>query len=169
MSTSSSITGPIPPPRGLPISEPSPASQPLVVKYRGATVEDLQLSPAVCVGLDATVGNALDVAFDHEYGQLPVLSDTNGNRRLTGYLDVKSLREAVDAGKLNKSDSVKANMVRFSKEQKPSQPANQSSDEKKVFTLITPETGLGELEGELQKHSTGNRGQQLTIFLQQPF
>lgn len=138
MASSSAISGPIPPPRSLPVSEPTPASSSLALKYRGATVEDLQLSPAVSVPTTATVASALQVAFDHDYEQLPVLSSSNGNRKLLGYLDVKKLRADVEAGRVDKTKGVKENMVKF----------GGSGQNKSTYTLISPETGLGELEGD---------------------
>lgn len=140
MASSSAISGPIPPPRSLPVTEPLPASSSLALKYRGATVEDLQLSPAVCVPTTATIDSALQVAFDHDYEQLPVLSSSNGNRKLLGYLDVKKLRADVEAGRLDRSKSVLENMVKFG--------GSSAGKDKNTYTLISPETGLGELEGE---------------------
>jgi transcription initiation factor TFIID subunit 10 len=150
MASSSVISGPIPPPRSLPVTEPQPAPDSLALKYRGATVEDLQLSPAVCVPTTATVGAALQVAFDHEYEQLPVLSSSNGNRKLLGYLDVKKLRAEVDAGRSSKGDGVLKNMVKFGG-------SNTEVKDKSTYTLISPETGLGELECEF---SGGEQGAQ---------
>jgi CBS domain-containing protein len=138
MASTSAISGPIPPPRSLPVTEPQPAPDTLALKYRGATVEDLQLSPAVCVPTTATLDTALQVAFDHDYEQLPVLSSSNGNRKLLGYLDVKKLRADVEAGKLDKSKGVLEAMVKF----------GGGKSEKGTYTLISPETGLGELESE---------------------
>lgn len=137
-SSSSAIAGPIPPPRSLPVAQPVPATSAQALKYRGATVEDLQLSPAVCVPTTASVGSALDVSFDHDYEQLPVLSSANGARKLVGYLDIRTLRTDVDAGKALKSAGVVDVMVRF---------GGGAGKDGSTFTLISPETGLGELEG----------------------
>lgn len=138
-SSSSAISGPIPPPRSLPVTEPTPASNHLALKYRGSTVEDLQLSPAVSVPTTATIGAALQVAFDHDYEQLPVLSSTNGNRKLLGYIDVKKIKAGVEAGRIDKGKGVREHMVKFG--------ASKGKDNG-TYTLISPETGLGELEGE---------------------
>ncbi|UZJ52384.1 hypothetical protein CBS101457_001704 [Exobasidium rhododendri] len=143
MASSSVISGPIPPPRSLPLTQPQPASSSLAFKYRGATVEDLQLSPAVCIPTSATIGSALQVAFDHDYEQLPVLSTSNGNRKLLGYLDIRKLRGELEAGKLNKNEGVMGNMVKFGGKD------SVEAKDKTTYTLISPETGLGELEAFL--------------------
>lgn len=156
MASSSAISGPIPPPRSLPVKEPLPASNSLALKYRGATVEDLQLSPAVCIPTTATIDSALQVAFDHDYEQLPVLSNSNGNRKLLGYLDVKKLRADVEASKLQRNESVLKNMVKFG--------GSSVGKDKNTYTLISPETGLGELEGEFST-SKMNLNLKLTFLL----
>ena len=104
-------------------------------------MEDLQLSPAVSVPTTATVGAALQVAFDHDYEQLPVLSSSSGNRKLLGYLDVKKLKADVDAGRLEKSKGVREHMVKFGA-------SKGKAASSGTYTLISPETGLGELECE---------------------
>lgn len=146
-SSSTAFSGPIPPPRSLPVAEPSPATSSQSLKYRGATVEDLQLSPAVSVPTTATIANALDVAFDHDYEQLPVLSSKNGERKLVGYLDIKKLRTEVENGKLEKTQGVLNVMVKFGGSKKKDDNATSST-----FTLISPETGLGELEAFLSTY-----------------
>lgn len=138
MASSSAIAGAIPPPRSLPVSQPQPAPSSLAVKYRGSTIEDLQLSPAISVTTTATIDSALQVAFEHDYEQLPVLSSSPGNRKLVGYLDVKKLRADVEAGRVNKANAVKESMVKFTGGKKGMN----------TYTLISPETGLGELEGK---------------------
>ncbi|PWN33908.1 uncharacterized protein FA14DRAFT_161533 [Meira miltonrushii] len=146
-SSSTAFSGPIPPPRSLPVAEPSPATSSQALKYRGATVEDLQLSPAVSVPTTATIQNALDVAFDHDYEQLPVLSSKNGERKLVGYLDIKKLRLEVQNGKLEKTQGVLNVMVKFGGAKR-----KEGSGASSTFTLISPETGLGELEAFLTTH-----------------
>lgn len=118
------------------------AVQPPVVadkaaKYRGAVIEDLQLPPAVCVPRDATVGAALSIAHDHDYSQLPLVGS---NRKLLGYVDVASLRAHVEAGTKKQDDKVDSAMVRFK-----AMPGTLGSN---TYTVIEPNTGLGELEGE---------------------
>lgn len=145
-SSTAGVAGPIPPPRNIPVAEPAPASNSLTLKYRGATVEDLQLSPAVCVPSTTTVSSALAVAFDHDYGQLPVLSSANGARKLIGYVDVAQLRKDLDSGRVKGDGQVRQVMVKFGGA-KGSKAASSGS-----FTLITPETGLGELEAFLSQY-----------------
>ena len=104
-------------------------------------MEDLQLSPAVCVPTTATIDGAMQVAFDHDYEQLPVLSSSaSGSRKLVGYLDVKKLRADVEAGRVDKAKGVLESMVKFGA-------STASAKDKSTYTLISPETGLGELEG----------------------
>ncbi|KDN46445.1 hypothetical protein K437DRAFT_256171 [Tilletiaria anomala UBC 951] len=140
---SAAITGPIEAPRSVEAVPliPTASSTSLAAKYRGATVEDLQLSPAVCVSRSASIEKALNVAHDHDYSQLPLVGD---NRKMLGYVDVASLRERLEKGTSQPSDRVDSAMVAFWKREAA------TNGEKRKFTIITPQTDLADLEVFLQ-------------------
>lgn len=74
----------------------------LSAKYRGAVVEDLQLPPAVCLSPSTPVLEVLQIAYEREFSQLPVLADPvpPQPRRLVGFVDVERLKAAFAAGKV---------------------------------------------------------------------
>ncbi|PWN51938.1 hypothetical protein IE53DRAFT_385685 [Violaceomyces palustris] len=131
-SSSAQILGP----RSLPTTQVSPPSSSLVAKYRGATVEDLQLPPAVCVPRSTTIASALKTALDHDYSQLPLLSEKN--RKLLGYVDVARLEAKLADAK--GEETVGTIMTKFSS----------SGSAGSTYTVIQPDTGLAELEVFLQ-------------------
>ncbi|KAK0550814.1 hypothetical protein OC846_002350 [Tilletia horrida] len=158
---SAAVTGAIVAPRTLAAVIPPPASSSTTsAKYRGAVVEDMQLPPAVAVPRTATVSAALNVAHDHDYSQLPLVSTTD--RKLLGYVDVAVLRKRLSEGTLIGSDPVDSAMIRFgagagsssSNNNNASQSASSSSraGSRNTYTIIDPNTGLGELEVFLQSH-----------------
>lgn len=123
---------------------PAPSAS-LVAKYRGATVEDLQVPPAVSVPRSTTISSALRVALDHDYSQLPLVSDKN--RKLLGYVQKDRLEEQVKSG--NNDKSVATIMTKFSSG---SSPSSSSTAAAGTYTVITPDTGLAELEVFLRSH-----------------
>lgn len=94
--------------------------------FRGATVEDLDPPPALCIYPDMTIGSALEISFEHSFSYLPVL---NRQRRLLGYLT---------AEQLEKSDISATSLVK--------EHYNRFRTSKKRFVPITPETSLEELD-----------------------
>ncbi|PUU78036.1 hypothetical protein B9Z19DRAFT_1127379 [Tuber borchii] len=109
-------------------------------KYRGATVEDLDLPPALSISPSTPISTALAMAHDRDYSQLTVTSSTT--RALLGYLSVpkiESLLRSPSASDIKLSDPVSKVMNRF--------------DRKKgnVYKVITPDTALEELEEFLKK------------------
>ncbi|BFZ61992.1 hypothetical protein YB2330_003071 [Saitoella coloradoensis] len=104
-------------------------------KYRGACVEDLDLPPALSIGPSATVSDAYTLASEREYSQLTVTSAKN--RRLVGYIDMRHIMPALEAGKDN--EKVRDHMVRFKKRE----------ESELEYQVITPETPLEQLEAFL--------------------
>jgi CBS domain-containing protein len=102
-------------------------------KYRGATVADLDLPPALSTSPDTSVDSALLSASSHDYSHLTVLSATT--RALRGYLPIPRLRSLLETRQLKPSDPVSKAMVRFQR------------DRGRVYKVITMETELWELEG----------------------
>lgn len=64
--------------------------------------QDLQLPPALCLGLGTPIFDVLTVAYDREFDQIPVLSEPQPSqpRRLLGYVDVKALKDQFALGKV---------------------------------------------------------------------
>lgn len=133
MSTPGPIKGSIPAPRPANVVSPPAAPAAASLRFRGAVVEDLQLPPAVCVGTRTSVAAALRIAHDHDYSQLPVMA----GRAPRGYLDVRAVQAAVAQGSVQDSAPVEQAMTRFG-----------GGAQGAGFVVITPETGLAELEGE---------------------
>ncbi|PCH44905.1 hypothetical protein WOLCODRAFT_77976 [Wolfiporia cocos MD-104 SS10] len=106
-------------------------------KYRGAVVEDLQLQPAFALPLDEPISRAIELAYERDFSQFPVLDH---NRKPLGYLDVAALKGKWEAGEANPSDRVSQYMTKFIRSA--SQP----------YTIITPSTPLAELE-EFLRHN----------------
>ena len=140
-----SVTAPISGPQSVPVGQLPAPSASLVAKYRGATVEDLQVPPAISVPRSTSISSALRVALDHDYSQLPLVSDKN--RKLLGYVQKDRLEEQVRSGSSDKS--VATIMTKFSSS---SSPSSSSAAAAATYTVITPDTGLAELEVFLQSH-----------------
>ncbi|SCZ96727.1 BZ3500_MvSof-1268-A1-R1_Chr4-1g06660 [Microbotryum saponariae] len=64
--------------------------------YRGAVVEDLQLSPALVLSSDTTVDVALQMAFEREFSIIPISHPST--RRLQGWLSSQALQTQVGSG-----------------------------------------------------------------------
>ncbi|SJX61619.1 related to TAF10-TFIID and SAGA subunit [Sporisorium reilianum f. sp. reilianum] len=140
-----SVTAPISGPQSARVGQPPAPSASLVAKYRGATVEDLQVPPAISVPRSTSISSALRVALDHDYSQLPLVSDKN--RKLLGYVQKDRLEEQVKGG--NSDKSVASIMTKFSSGASASS-SSAAAAAAATYTVITPDTGLAELEVFLQ-------------------
>ncbi|EGV64880.1 hypothetical protein CANTEDRAFT_103408 [Yamadazyma tenuis ATCC 10573] len=58
--------------------------------YRGATVEDLDIKPAISVNPITDLSVALEIAYENEFTYLPVIHESN--KKLLGVLNVGELR-----------------------------------------------------------------------------
>lgn len=58
--------------------------------YRGATVEDLDIRPAISVNPSTDLNIALEIAYENEFTFLPVIHESN--KKLLGVLNVQELR-----------------------------------------------------------------------------
>ena len=125
----------VPLPNGLPPSKDEDAAQlsAWASKYRGATVADLDLAPALSTSPNTSLADALLSASSHDYSHLTVLSDNT--RSLLGYLSVSKLKQLFESRQLQPSDPVSRAMVKFQR----------SAGSK--YQVITMETELHELEG----------------------
>lgn len=102
-------------------------------KYRGATVADLDLAPALSTSPDTSLDSAILSASSHDYSHLTVISPTD--RSLRGYLSIPRLRTLLETRQLRPSDPVSKAMVRFQR------------GKGRVYKVITMDTELWELEG----------------------
>lgn len=104
-----------------------------------ATIEDLDLLPALTIAPETPLSQALEISYEREYSYLPVVSTKN--KRLLGYLTAELLQNASkESG--SSDDLVKNHYVRFFGPKKPS--AGGSAD--RAFLKITPSTPLEDLE-----------------------
>ena len=102
-------------------------------KYRGATVADLDLPPALSTSPSESVSDALLSASSHDYSHLTVLS--RSTRSLLGYLPTSRLQALLSSRQLQPTDPVSKAMVRFQRR------------EGTKYQVINMETELWELEG----------------------
>lgn len=58
--------------------------------YRGATVEDLDIKPALSINPISSLDQALEISYENEFTYLPVIHETN--KRLLGILNIESLK-----------------------------------------------------------------------------
>ena len=101
-------------------------------KYRGATVADLDLPPALSTSPSTSLDDAFISASSHDYTHLTVISPTT--RSLLGYLPIPRLRVLLETRQLQPSDPVSKAMVRFKR------------GNGHVYKVIAMETELWELE-----------------------
>lgn len=58
--------------------------------YRGATVEDLDIKPAISINPSTLLDDALEVSFEHEFSYLPVIHESN--KKLLGIFEVDNVK-----------------------------------------------------------------------------
>ncbi|GAA5831319.1 hypothetical protein JCM5353_008555 [Sporobolomyces roseus] len=105
------------------------------IDYRGAVVEDLQLSPALVLPTSTSVATALQLAYERDFSILP-LSDPS-TRQLSGWISIDELKPLVSEdheleNSLLSEMTGKGPVRNFSKS--------------RTYTVITPDTKLEELE-----------------------
>ncbi|KAJ9615847.1 hypothetical protein H2200_001924 [Cladophialophora chaetospira] len=105
-------------------------------KYRGATVADLDLPPALSTSPNTSLADAMLTATSRDFSHLTVLSDNT--RSLLGYLSVAKLKQLFESRQLQPSDPVSKVMVKFQRKR---------SEGRAAYKVITMETELYELEG----------------------
>ncbi|KAI5815965.1 hypothetical protein BZA77DRAFT_333860 [Pyronema omphalodes] len=96
-------------------------------RFRGATVEDLDLPPALSIHPATPIIAAQEMTYDRDYSQLTVIHPTT--RALLGYVTTSALKSAP-----NPHGTVSEVMNRFDRRRV------------KGYKLITPETPLEELQ-----------------------
>ncbi|EKM75651.1 hypothetical protein AGABI1DRAFT_116254 [Agaricus bisporus var. burnettii JB137-S8] len=106
-------------------------------KYRGAVVEDLQLSPAFALPSTEPISRAIELAYEREFSHIPVLDK---NRRPLGYIDVADLKKKWEAGQADPNDRISKYMVKFIR------------NASEPYIVITPLTPLSDIEDFLKSH-----------------
>ncbi|RMZ81164.1 hypothetical protein DV737_g2639, partial [Chaetothyriales sp. CBS 132003] len=117
----------------LPETQPDTKLRAWADKYRGATVADLDVPPALSTAPGISLEEAVLSAASHDYSHLTVLSERN--RSLLGYLPISKLKALFDSKQLQPSDPVSKAMVGFQR------------DRGRKYIPITMDTELAELEG----------------------
>ncbi|GAA5886334.1 hypothetical protein JCM5296_001872 [Sporobolomyces johnsonii] len=70
-----------------------------MLDYRGATVEDLQLSPALVLPVSTDIATALQLAYERDFSILPLAAPSS--RQLIGWLSVDALKPLAEQGKVD--------------------------------------------------------------------
>ncbi|KDE08105.1 hypothetical protein MVLG_01587 [Microbotryum lychnidis-dioicae p1A1 Lamole] len=138
--------------------------------YRGAVVEDLQLSPALVLSSDTTVDVALQMAFEREFSIIPISHPST--RRLQGWLSSQALQTQVASGLISGQSNLSSILERpnsNSEETTPTSSGTTSSSTKNAvasavtrfrkegdYQVITPNTPLEELEAFFTQGQTRN-------------
>ncbi|GAA5964556.1 hypothetical protein JCM8115_003921 [Rhodotorula mucilaginosa] len=71
-----------------------------MVDYRGANIDDLQLSPALVLPVSTSVGTALQLAFERDFSILP-LHSTTSRAELLGWLSIDALKPLAEQGQVD--------------------------------------------------------------------
>ncbi|ORX55722.1 tryptophan synthase beta subunit-like PLP-dependent enzyme [Hesseltinella vesiculosa] len=108
-------------------------------RYRGASVEDLQLPAAITVTPKTTIARAFDLMLERDFSQLPVIHADN--KKLVGYVSLATLQNALDQAGLRPENTVDAVMFSFRKAKAA------------VYQVITPDTSLADLAKFFEHHS----------------
>ncbi|BGP19626.1 hypothetical protein JCM10213_000083 [Rhodosporidiobolus nylandii] len=111
-----------------------------MVDYRGATVEDLQLSPALVLPISTPVSTALQLAFERDFSILPLHSSTS-RAELLGWLDVEALKPLAEKGQVG----WEATLEELQEKKEGAAPVKRFRRERE-YKVITPDTPLEELE-----------------------
>ncbi|KAI8090031.1 tryptophan synthase beta subunit-like PLP-dependent enzyme [Halteromyces radiatus] len=110
-------------------------------RYRAASVEDLQLPAAMTITPSTTISRALDLMYEREYSQLPVVHANN--KKLVGYVSLASLEARLNQGTSHPNDQVDSCMFSF----------KNAKSSGVAYQLITPDTSLADLAKFFEKNS----------------
>ncbi|KAM0786877.1 hypothetical protein ACM66B_002302 [Microbotryomycetes sp. NB124-2] len=122
--------------------------------YRGAVVEDLQLSPALVLPSSTRVSDALQMAYEREFTILPI-SDPS-TRTLVGWLNSDVLKSQYSKGQV-KEEQTLSQVDQLSRGTDATNSATATDTgsttlsvrkfrKDKQYQLITPDTALEDLE-----------------------
>ncbi|TNY23819.1 hypothetical protein DMC30DRAFT_257305 [Rhodotorula diobovata] len=130
-----------------------------MVDYRGATVEDLQLSPALVLPVSTSIGTALQLAFERDFSILP-LHDPSSRATLLGWLAVDALKPAAERGEVDLDaplSSLQAGTAGEGDGSGSGPRAVLEFSRSRKYEVITPNTPLEDLEAFFAAQS-GPRG-----------
>lgn len=116
-------------------------------KYRGATIEDLDPPPSLSLTPDTPISTALSLAYERDYTHLCVVSAKT--RALLGYISIPTLTSLLSSPNSTHKDSdpVSSAMLRFQRKSVTETTPEEGEQElSSTYTVITPQTGLRELE-----------------------
>ncbi|ODV80182.1 uncharacterized protein CANTADRAFT_229311 [Suhomyces tanzawaensis NRRL Y-17324] len=113
--------------------------------YRGATIEDLDIKPAISINPSTHLQEALEISFENEFTYLPVIHEAN--RRLLGVLNIEDLKKNTEQIlKSSLKPLTKNYMVWFHQKAREKYEAEVSSEVNKTplnSTIMKPRTGGG--------------------------
>ncbi|GAA5954240.1 hypothetical protein JCM3765_005329 [Sporobolomyces pararoseus] len=112
-----------------------------MVDYRGAVVEDLQLSPALVLPTSTSVGTALQLAYERDFSILP-LSDPS-TRQLLGWISIDEVKALAKEGSLDLDSPL--SQLNDKTDKSPKSPVRHFT-KARAYTVITPDTSLEQLE-----------------------
>ncbi|GAA5939227.1 uncharacterized protein JCM15063_004460 [Sporobolomyces koalae] len=112
-----------------------------MVDYRGAVVEDLQLSPALVLPTSTSVGTALQLAYERDFSILP-LSD-RATRQLLGWISIDELKPLAEDSQFD-LDSPISNLA--GQDLAGLKTPVRNFTKARPYTVITPDTSLEKLE-----------------------
>jgi len=104
--------------------------------YGGATIHDLNIPDAICVDGNTSCEQALIIMQKGGFDQVPV---TDEHKKMIGLVTTGNLLSRVAKGRAKPTDPVTKAMFKF--------------NTKKLFTEITPETRLGDLQKFFERNS----------------
>ncbi|EGW32954.1 uncharacterized protein SPAPADRAFT_49882 [Spathaspora passalidarum NRRL Y-27907] len=115
--------------------------------YRGATIEDLNIPPAVSINPSTPLGVAIAIAYENEFTYLPVIHETN--KRLLGVLNVEELKKDQEKFKRSFLRPIAKNyMLWFNQHSKQKYEAefhtNKQQSTPVRSTILRPKTGNGQ-------------------------
>ncbi|GAA5923354.1 hypothetical protein JCM1841_006494 [Sporobolomyces salmonicolor] len=118
-----------------------------MLDYRGATVEDLQLSPALVLPVSTDVATALQLAYERDFSILPLAAPSS--RQLIGWLSVDALKPLAEQGKIDLDAPLSsldgAGAVNGATEGEGQSPVRRFARSRK-YEVITPFTPLEDLD-----------------------
>ncbi|KAJ9075204.1 hypothetical protein DSO57_1038277 [Entomophthora muscae] len=111
-----------------------------ISKFRGASVEDLQLPEAVSIPSTSPIGDALLLMLERDFSQLPVVND---RRKLVGFVSQGHLEHLLSTSQAY-NDTPIGNVI-----------LHLQRSQRRPYHLITPDTSLNDLSKFFENFSAG--------------
>ncbi|GAA5852485.1 hypothetical protein JCM3766R1_003512 [Sporobolomyces carnicolor] len=112
-----------------------------MVDYRGAVVEDLQLSPALVLPTSTSVGTALQLAYERDFSILPLSDPTT--RQLLGWISIDEVKTLAEGNEIDLDTPL--SKLNDKTDKAPKSPVRHFT-KARAYTVITPDTSLEQLE-----------------------